>query len=354
MIAPPLCILGIPAGFLLIGRMRICPPARPFSGPPFSIIIPARNEERNLPRLLASIASSAVRPARVLVVDDGSSDNTAAVARGLGAEVLLSAPLPEGWNGKSWACYQGAQQATESLLLFLDADTWFAPGGLQRIISCWAEKQDPHCVLSLLPWHIMTAQYEQLSLVFNVLMASAGFGVWARPHLFGQSLLISRESYIASGGHAAVAGLVLENFELTDRLRKAGARIVCLTGAGTLQMRMFPEGFRQMFESWTKGFALGAAHSERFVTICSVVWISALWTPIVLLVAPVHFSRSALLVTYLVLSLQLAWLSRRLGNFQILTCLLYPLPLAFFCALFGHSLARLALHRKSRWRGRDV
>lgn len=352
--APFLCAVGIVAGFLLLGRIRTCPPALPVAAPLLSIIIPARNEERNLPRLLRSIASSALRPAEVLVVDDESSDNTAAAASDLRAAVLRSAPLPAGWNGKTWACYQGARQSTGELLLFLDADTWFVPGGLDRLIAVWQGMRDPNVVLSLLPWHAITAGYEQLSLIFNLLMASAGFALAGQPRLFGQSLLVTREMYIAAGGHAAVRGCVLENFVLADRFRSAGARLICLAGAGTLNMRMFAEGWGQMRESWAKGFAQGAAHSEGAVVACSIVWISALWSTVSLLLAPFDYGRIGLLLVYLLLAAQMAWLSRRIGNFHPLTSLLYPLPLGYFCAVFAVSVARRALGRASFWRGREV
>lgn len=354
MIAPLLCALGIPAAFLLIGRMRTCPPGRAIAAPSLSIVIPARNEERNLPRLLTSLVSSSLWPSELLVVDDGSTDSTAAVARALGATVLSSAPLPAGWNGKTWACYQGAQHATGELLLFLDADTWFSPGGLEHLIANWVQRKDRAIVLSLLPWHEMSSAFEQLSLFFNVLMASAGFAAFAPPRLFGQSLLLTRELYAACGGHASVRGLVLENLSLAGSLRSAGARLVCLAGAGTLHMRMFPGGFHQMFASWTKGFASGAAHSERPVVVSSFVWIFALCSTVLLLLLPFICGRVGLLAVYLLLGLQLAWLSGRLGNFHPLTSLLYPVPLVYFCAVFGVSVARSALGRKTRWRGRDV
>jgi 4,4'-diaponeurosporenoate glycosyltransferase len=354
MIAPLLCTLGIPAAFLLIGRIRSCPPAHAIAAPPLSIIIPARNEERNLPRLLTSLASSSLKPAQVLVVDDGSTDNTASVARSLGAVVLRSMPLPKGWTGKTWACYQGAQHATGELLLFLDADTWFVLGGLEGLIASWAKMQDPAVVLSLLPWHEMSAGAEQLSLFFNFLMASAGFAAFAQPRLFGQSLLITRELYVASRGHASVRGLVLENLGLAGSLRKAGARLICLSGAGTFHMRMFPEGFHQMFTGWTKGFAQGAAHSERIAIAASAVWISALWSTVSLLLVPFNSVHAGPLAVYLLLGVQLAWLSRRLGNFHPLVSLLYPVPLLYFCVVFGVSATRSALGRKTRWRGRDV
>jgi 4,4'-diaponeurosporenoate glycosyltransferase len=357
MIVPTvLCALGLPAGFLLIRRITLCPPAPLHAPIRLSIVIPVRNEEDNLPRLLQSIAASAVRPTEIMVVDDASTDNTVLVAQRLGATVITSLPLPAGWIGKAWACHQGAQRAVGETLLFLDADTFFVEGGLDRLMARWLREHDPRLVLSLLPYHAMSHEYEQLSLFFNILMAAGagGFGLVSEPRLFGQSLLITKETYVAAGGHAAVRGFVLENLNLAQHIRDTGARILCLGGRGTLHMRMFPEGFRQMSDSWTKAFIYGAAASDGIVLASAVVWISALWTTVLLLIVPHDYGRLGLGVVYLMFSLQVAWLARQLGSYRFLTCLLYPLPLAYYCAVFGRSAARRSFRRKTVWRGREV
>jgi 4,4'-diaponeurosporenoate glycosyltransferase len=357
MIAPAvLCALGLPAGFSLIRRVRFCPPVQPHSAPHLSVVIPARNEEQNLPHLLASIAASSVRPAEVLVVDDHSTDDTAAISQSFGASVLTSAQLPPGWTGKSWACHQGAQHAAGDLLLFLDADTYFVPGGLDRVIAYWVRLQDRRLVLSLLPYHEMVAAYEQLSIIFNVLMAAGagGFGAIAAPRLFGQSLLIDKETYLIAGGHEVVRGIVLENLRFAAMLRRSGSRILCFGGRGTLHMRMFPEGFPQMSASWAKAFIQGATDSGTVVLVSAIVWISTLWSTALLLIAPRNYGRPALAVVYLLLSLQLAWFARQLGSYRFLICLLYPLPLAYYCFVFGQSATRRALRRKNVWRGREI
>jgi 4,4'-diaponeurosporenoate glycosyltransferase len=357
MIAPALlCALGVPAGFLLARRVPLCPPSHAHLDASFSIVIPARNEERNLPQLLASIAASATRPVEVLVVDDASTDNTTSVAQSFGATVLASAQLPAGWTGKSWACHQGAQQATSDLLLFLDADTYFVSGGLDRVIGCWLREQDRSLVVSLLPYHAMMATYEQFSLVFNLLMAAGagGFGGIAAPRLFGQSLLIAKEMYCVAGGHAAVRGDVLENLRFAGVLRNSGARIFCFGGRGALHMRMFPEGFHQMSESWAKALMQGVADSGGVVLVCAILWISALWSTVLLLISHGNYGRPAIAIVYLLLGLQLAWIGRKLGSYSFLTCVLYPLPLAYYCLVFGQSAVRRALHRKTAWRGREV
>jgi 4,4'-diaponeurosporenoate glycosyltransferase len=357
MIVPALlCAVGLPVGFLLIRRVPACQPAHAHNAISLSIVIPARNEEGNLPRLLQSMTASAVRPAEILVVDDGSTDKTALIAQSFGATVIKSVTLPAGWTGKAWACHQGAQRAIGDHLLFLDADTFFVDGGLDRLVARWVAERDSGLVLSLLPYHAMSANYEQLSLFFNVLMAAGagGFGLVSEPRLFGQSLLISKEAYFAAGGHAAVRGLVLENLNLAPLVRASGARILCLGGRGTLHTRMFPEGLGQMSDSWTKAFILGAAVSDGLVVLSAVVWISALWSTATLLMVPHDYGRLGLAIVYLLLSFQLVWLARQLGSYRFLTCFLYPLPLAYYCAVFGRSAARRALHRKTVWRGREV
>jgi 4,4'-diaponeurosporenoate glycosyltransferase len=351
-----ICALGLPAGFLLIRRIPTCPAAEPCTQESVSIIIPARNEEQNLPRLLQSIADSETRPLEVVVVDDGSTDKTAAVAASLGARVLASAERPAGWTGKSWACYQGAQSATGEDLLFLDADTYFLSGGFERLVSCWSRERDCRLVLSVLPYHAMDSAYEQLSLFFNVLMAAGagGFSPISAPRLFGQSLLISKDTYFATGGHAAVRGVVLENLRWASRLRDRGVRMHCFGGKGSLHMRMFPEGFHQMSESWAKAFLQGATDSGRVVLVMAIAWISALWSAALLLVMPYNYGRLSLTFVYLLLSVQIVWISRLIGNYRALACLIYPLPLAYYCFIFGLAAARRALGRKAVWRGRQV
>lgn len=357
MILPALlCVVGLAAGFLLLWRIPTCAEAQSDAAVGVSVIIPARNEESNLPRLLRSIATSNLRKVEVLVIDDHSTDRTARVARALGATVIYSEPLPPGWTGKAWACFEGAQHASCDLLLFLDADTYFASGGLDRLVARWRYEDDPGLSISLLPYHVMQTAYEQLSLFFFLLMAAGagGFGAFGRARLFGQSLLIPKETYTAVNGHASVRGFVLENFNLANLLQNIGRNMICLSGRGTLQMRMFPEGFRQMSDSWAKAFVDGASQSSGGVLACSVVWIASFWVAAIALIvlstpAPISF-----ISVYFLFSLQLFWFARQLGNYHLATCLLYPLPLAYYCFIFAVSALRRVIGQKTIWRGREV
>lgn len=102
---------------------------------PISVIVPARNEERNLPALLYSLAAQPQPAAEVIVVDDQSRDQTAAIAAAAGAKVVASPGPPAGWTGKNHACHLGAEAAAQPWLLFLDADTCLVPGALASALA---------------------------------------------------------------------------------------------------------------------------------------------------------------------------------------------------------------------------
>ncbi len=351
------CVAGLLAGFWLLPRVPVCPEAKlsRFEAPSVSVVIPARNEEHTLPHLLQSLSRMAMGPQEILVVDDESTDHTEDAAVERGALVLKTRPLPAGWRGKNWACHQGANAAKGDSLLFLDADTWFEPGGYERVLTLFAEEDPRRTAVSLLPYHKVERLYEELSVYLNLLMAmgTGGFALLQRARLFGQSLLIRRDVYESCGGHAAVQGEVLENFTLAAALRRAEIRRCCRGGRDVLSMRMYPEGFRQLCEGWAKGFAKGAAATSPVVLALSVVWLGSAALAFALLLLPgVNCLIAAGL--YCAFAIQLLYLSRQVGTYSALTSALYPIPLLFYFGLFGWALVKKALGRKATWRGREL
>jgi len=149
-----------PVGFLILYRIHLLQESSPRSGnhPWVSVIIPARNEAKRLPALLSSLIHQSVQPEEVIIVDDHSTDETAALASQAGCRVVKSEPLPPGWTGKNWACHQGAQAAQGDLYLFLDEDITIKPKGLERIVDTYHAKGG---VLSLKPYHETQKIYEE-------------------------------------------------------------------------------------------------------------------------------------------------------------------------------------------------
>jgi 4,4'-diaponeurosporenoate glycosyltransferase len=302
-----------------------------------SLIIPARNEAHNLPRLLDSIRAQPAPPLEVLVVDDGSTDATASVATAHGATVIPSLALPDGWRGKPWALHQGALAAKGELLLFLDADCWLEPGGLDAILAAYEGG-----AFSVAPYHAVQKPYEELSAFFNLIMVASTTG----HGLFGQMLLIDRNLYEKTGGHQQVKGRVLENLRLAGIYRAAGVPVASQPGRGMLAFRMYPEGLSSLVEGWTKGFASGASETPRSAVILVALWISGL---MIALIALPFSGWSALL--YLAFALQFGLMLKRVGSFSWLTALGYPVSLAFYLAVFVRSQRRSG--KAVTWKGRE-
>lgn len=360
MILIPLSLLWL-VGFVVFWRLPIC---RPYAGRDeplqVSIIIPARNEEKNLERLLGAIRADARQPFELLVVDDGSEDGTADVARRFGATVVEPGDLPEGWRGKAWACHRGAESAKGEVLLFLDADTWFLPGALVRIMREYRTRGVR--ALSLGPWHETQAPYEQLSAVFNLMtfMGLGAFGVWdsvEKPKgLFGPFLLIDREVYWKVGGHEAVKGEILEHMSLAPRLASERVPMACLGGRRTVHFQMYPEGLAGLVEGWTKAFAAGASKTPPVRMAMVVFWIIGSMVAFFLLLFSPWFGPGGItpVIVYSAFVVQWGFFLWRVGRFSLWTALLYPIPLVFFFWLFGRSSWLRRSGGPVIWKGRSI
>ena len=157
--------------------------------------------------------------------------------------------------------------------------------------------------------------------------------------MLGQSLLIDRASYAEAGGHRAVRERIAENFALSAKLR---TRSSLRTGRGVLNMRMYPRGWRELSDGWSKSFAHGAAETSPMRLVLIVCWLGG---------CTLALSHPA---TYLLTAFQIALLLRWFGNYRLLTALLYPVPLLFFLAIFARSLLHSRTRTSVSWKGRSI
>jgi len=337
--------VGWSCGWVLLWRLPL--PPRPASGATrrsLAVVVPARDEAHNLPRLLASTTPQLGPGDELVVVDDHSTDATSAVARDAGATVVVAPDLPIGWAGKPWACHVGAAAITAEVLVFVDADVSLVTTALDRLEAAQAGSG---ALVSVQPWHRVERPYEALSMLFNVtaLMGGGGFSV-LRGHVrqrlaYGPVLVIDRATYEAAGGHGhpEVRGAVAEDLALGRVL----GRNLPFAGRGLASFRMYPSGVRALVQGWTKNIATGARSVPWWAAPLMVGWIWSL--------AGGPF---ASWWCYGASVAQLAVQGRRVGRFGLLSAALYPFLLVFFLVVFARSVVLTAFGRPVWWRGRRV
>ncbi|WP_205471806.1 glycosyltransferase family 2 protein [Nocardioides sp. SYSU D00038] len=231
-----------------------------------AVLVPVRDEAANVEDCVAAALSALDAwpgPARLLVLDDGSTDGTSALLRHLAArhdrlEVLAGAPTPAGWLGKPWACHQLARAARPAdLLVFLDADVRLAPHALT---ATGAQVRDSGLDLVCpYPRQLTSGVAERLvqPLLQWSWMSTLPLGPAersSRPSLTaanGQLLAVDATAYDRAGGHAAVRGDVLEDLALLRAVKTSGGRGVVTEGSTLATCRMY-DGWRAVRAGYGK------------------------------------------------------------------------------------------------------
>jgi chlorobactene glucosyltransferase len=243
----------------------------PRSGEPVSIIIPARNESAIIETVVRSILSSTYQPFELLVVDDRSTDDTAAVVERLAARdprvrLVRGGDIPVGWYGKPWACIQGYRAARSDLLLFTDADTRHEPELLSRAVGALREVGAD--LVTVAPHQRCESFWERLVMPQIWLLLALRYHPDAvnRARLErdvianGQFILTTRDAYEAAGTHAAVAHEVAEDLAIAQAYLRAGRRIHFAFADDLMETRMY-RNLRELIEGWSKNVYLGGRRS---------------------------------------------------------------------------------------------
>jgi chlorobactene glucosyltransferase len=253
------CIWAAVVGALIIragGQRRLLPLIEPVpltkTAPNLSVIVPARDEERNIARCLDCLVAQGYPPERlsILVVDDHSDDSTLAIATSIAARhrqlrVLRTPPLPAHWIGKSHACWIGSRAAPpdSEWLCFLDADMRAEPALLASAVAC-ADRQNLD-LLSLAPRHELKSFAERLVLPCGLYFLSFCQNLkrlqaddCADTTVTGQFMLVRRSAYERVGGHAAISAAICEDVALA-RLLKTNGRVLLGDGKRLLATRMY-------------------------------------------------------------------------------------------------------------------
>ena len=318
-----------------------------------SILIPMRNEEKNVRGVLDAVTASLdLSQAEVIVLNDHSSDATGELLGGYSTiEVIPGKELPESWLGKNFACHQLAVHATGDYLVFVDADVRVSPHAIAATITSMNEFGWDF--ISAYPAQLANSFFERLiqpllqwSWLSSVPLRFAERGKFPSMVIAnGQFLIVKRSAYLASGGHKAIKGEVLDDLELARLLVRHGYQGGVAEASQVARCHMY-ENRQELFNGYTKSLWRGFG------------------SPIGAIVAAVYLLVTGVLPFVLALSgYREAWfgyfavvLSRLVSTMRTRSTssdLLHPIAILVFIYLLA-----LSFYKKSRgqltWRGRSV
>lgn len=372
---------AVPCVLTLLNLHEYVPPTAAGSGLPqakVAVLIPARNEEEGIAACLESVLASSGVELELLVVDDGSTDRTAAVVMNLAVQhpelrLLTSAPLPMGWNGKQHACWQAAVAAASPVLCLLDADVRLQPDALARTAGVLLREHV--ALVSGFPREFTGTWLEKLliPLIHFVLMGLLPMRLQrttTKPGLAagcGQFLMVEREAYFHTGGHSAIRQTMHDGLLLPRLFRQHGysTRLADLTTLASCRMyRSARTTWNGLAKNATEGFAAPAriAPMTLFFVLGQVLPLFLLWTAwqrtIVIIpflgpsyrinMQPVWVASLAVLFSYL---------PRVINAFRYrqswIGALLHPVGVGVFLLLQWYALLRKLLGRPASWKSRE-
>lgn len=339
-------ILAVNALHLRRSR-RTCGPL-PDPPPSVSILVPARNEEENLRRLLPTLLAQDYPSFEVIVYDDGSTDGTWAVLGSVADPRLRSAQgdePPPGWVGKVHALFQASRRATGDLLLFVDADVALKdPGALGRLVRRFRSLPEPAALTGIT--HLTGGGLLLVSLVPFVILTSLPLPLAARTRVArlsgmnGQCWMIARETYARLEPHAAHRADVLEDIRIGRYLKARGVPPHSADLQDEIQVRMYGS----LAEAWS-GF-----RKNVYPFTGESVWSFAL----------AHATYVGLFVLAPLVSawFVLAWYLLKLGSDRIVRMPLWVSAAAPLTLLLGAALqidsAIAHWTGRASWKGRTI
>jgi hypothetical protein len=345
-----------------------------------TVLIPARNEERNIGACVESVLASRGVGFEVLVLDDSSTDGTAGVVREIAlrdARVRLveARALPPGWNGKQHACWLLAQQSTAPLMLFLDADVRIVPDAVVRCVEEMRARKV--ALLSGFPRQIMNGWMERmlLPLIHFVLLGLLPMGRMRKSTKAayaagcGQFFLAEREAYFACGGHAAIRDTRHDGLRLPEEFRRHGLRTDLVDLTELAEVRMYCSA-SEVWMGLAKNATEGLGSPRRIVpvtmlllmgqvlpVIAAVLWV-AFWVSLAVVGATFDDARAAMIVSLLLgVAVVASYLPRliavrRFGQ-PVMSAVLHPVGILMLLGVQWYALVRQVFGRPVEWRARS-
>lgn len=347
------------AGFVLFSRVLLSKPNKLINQThKVSLIIPARNEEKNLPIILESLKKQTYTPYEIIVVDDFSTDNTNEIAKQYGVKVIRNTTLPDGWTGKTWAVWNGFINSSGDILIFLDADIKLAPHAIESLLI---SREKSGGVISVVPYHYTSEFYEKLSLLPYLLGVFAFTSPFERRNsqkgLYGSCIVVKREDYIKINGHSSIKGELLDDLNLGKKFGEFGIDVDNFIGYDSVSFRMYPNGLNSQIQGFSKGAILSTATLTPLTILFIALWVLGLFsvgliTPFLLYFT--HPLALPFLLGYFIYTAQIIYFLKYTGDYGKIMPVVHFLSSIFFIFIMLYSAYQVMFLGSVSWKGRKI
>lgn len=344
-----------------------------FRTPSISLLIPARNEAREIGNTLSAVLAQDYPDFEIILVDDQSDDGTGDMARAFAVKsggrlhVMTGTTPQNGWLGKPWALMQAAQAARGELFIFMDADSRLQPGALRwtaaRLAALHAD------ALGLLPDFQRESFWDEVLQPMLTMMTLFELPVfWLNSDRqkkrwmgAGAFLAVTRAAYEKIGGHAAVKNRVIEDIALATALKRSFATCRILDGRAFVKIRMY-HGLREFVNGFRKNFALVFASPVLmaftsgfylFMNLVQPLWATIIAWKLVQAHRAATPGELLMLAAAAMLLIQRLILSAELRQ-NPLYALTHPLQAAINGWIYALSAHDRFIKKSIRWRGREI
>jgi chlorobactene glucosyltransferase len=325
--------------------------------PLVSIIVPARDEERAIERTVRAFLAQDYGSFELIVVDDRSTDATGAILERIAAEdsrliAVHGQELPPGWLGKPWAMHQGSLRAGGELLLFVDADVYYAPSTLR--LAAGHNQSTGAAMSSLMPHFESRGLWEQAAMP-AVIMTAFLFPLWLGERLSvwwlalggGSGNLIRRVEYDAVGGHESLRNAVVDDVGLAQLVRRKGHKTEALRSDHLVSVRIY-HGGREIVRGFTKNVFSVFGHSLIAGVFALMVFVLFHAGPLVLAVAG---NRIAIATVAVIVVLRIIFFRAMRYPFWS-AILLHPVQTVMWTWIMLRGMWFVGVRRELMWRGR--
>lgn len=321
-----------------------------------SVLIPARNEEKNIEKCLKGVLAQDYPNKEIIVLDDNSTDNTYRLASSFSTsnvKVLKGKALPANWFGKNWACHQLAQEAKGEYLLFVDADVEVTPEVISAAV--YELEKSKTALLSIFPTqiiksfgeHLIVPLMNWLLLTFLPLRFVYSCSSKAFVAANGQFMLWKKVGYFKIGGHEKVKNKVVEDMELARLAKQNKLKVKTMLGGKLVFCRMY-ESFNQAYNGFTKNFFAGFLLPPFSFLVIILFLLIAFVLPFLFLMPPVY---SFILIAFILITrISVSIVSNQ--NLFI-NVLLHPVQMLFMFWIGINSLIKFKT-KKIVWKQRKL